>query len=267
MFIKQKRILLKLFFNLVFIFFLIFISCTRQKNIVYLHQIGDKFQDTSYAKFNLNYRIQPNDILYIKVLSINKEINSLFDFSSTINTANNANATILMYLNGFSVKDSGDVTLPILGNINVTNKTILEAQSIIQTKLDEYLKDAVVIVKLVNIKYTVLGEVKKPGEFEYYSNGINLFEALGFAGDLTDYGNRKNILVLRKTISGTQTYRVDLTDANLIYSKGFYLQPNDIVYVSPVRNKLFRLDAPNISIILSSITTLILVLNYMKLVK
>jgi len=252
--------------NILFFTFIVFASCTRQKDIVYFQDINNNNnnnnKDSIYSKHNIEYKIQSNDIIYVQVLSRYKDVSELFDFNKGGSNIGYNSAT--MYINGFSVKDSGNITLPILGNIYVANLTVKEAQQVIQKKIDEYLKDAVVILKLINIKYTILGEVKKPGTFEYYGNGLNILEAIGLAGDLTDYGNRKNILVVRTTNNVTETYRIDLTNSNLISSKAFYLLPNDIVYVEPVRKKLYRIDAPNISILLSSITTLILVLNYIK---
>jgi polysaccharide export outer membrane protein len=109
-----------------------------------------------------------------------------------------------------------------------------------------------------------LGEVSRPGVYTNYNDNITILEALGMAGDITIYGNKRNILLLRPAKKGVETIRINLNDAKLLESSNFYMLPNDILYVEPVKTKAFRLNAPNISIILSTITTFILVLNFIK---
>ncbi len=124
------------------------------------------------------------------------------------------------------------------------------------------LKDAHVIVKYGGFKFTVLGEVKQPGMFYIYNNRLSLLEAIGRAGDMTDFGNREYILIIRPTQSGSITFRINLLDKNVLQDPNFYLTPNDVVYVEPVKTKNWKLNASNVSIILSSITTMILVINF-----
>lgn len=242
----------------------IFASCTQQKHIIYLQGHNQEAAESVYQVNKQNYLLQPDDILFIKILSINKEITEVFNLNNPTTNSAQSFTPAGLYINSYSVNDSGNVELPILGKIYIQGKTLEDAKGLIQAKVDEFLTDATVIVKLVSYKITVLGEVVRPGTYNNYNQRINILEALGMAGDVTSYGNKKNVSIIRPTNEGTRTYKVDLTDRNLLSSENYYLLPNDIVYIEPLRNKAFRMNAPNISILLSSITTLVLVLNFLK---
>jgi polysaccharide export outer membrane protein len=250
-----------------FLYFLIILilitgtSCTRQKKMLYMQNL--QMSDTAAVVYNehMQYKIQPGDILYIRVITINENMNKLFNLETSTNYNygyNEAN----MFLQGYLVNDTGYVTLPVVGEVSVKNMAIQDAQLTIKKHIDEYIKDATVIVKLTSFKITILGEVHRPGIYMVYDNGINLFEALGKAGDLTDYGNRHNVLIVRQTREGTKSFRVSLLDKEILFSEFFYIHPNDVIYVEPVKTKAWKMNAPNISIILSSLTTMIVVLNF-----
>ena len=165
---------------------------------------------------------------------------------------------------GYTVSDSGTITLPILGDIYVVGSTIEEVKESIKTRASGYLKDAVVIVKLLSFKFTVIGEVNRPGTYKNFNNQLTVLDAIGMAGDITDYGNRNKILVVRPTYSGSKTYRIDVQRKDLLKSEGFFLLPNDIVIVEPIKSKPFQLNIPTMTLVLTSISTLILVLNFMN---
>lgn len=239
-------------------------SCTRQKKMLYLQDM--QMTDTAAVIYNekVNYRIQPGDILYIRVITINDNMDKLFNIETSANSNygyNEAN----MYFQGYQVNDTGYISLPVVGMIQVKNQTIPEAQLFIKKYIDEYIKDAIVIVKLASYKITVLGEVRNPGIYIIFDNGINLFEAIGKAGDLTDYGNRHNVLIVRQTREGTKSFRVSLLDKEILFSDYFYIHPNDVIYVEPVKTKAWKMNAPNISIILSSISTMVVLLNFIMM--
>ena len=251
---KQQIIIIGVIYILI-----LFSSCMQTKHIIYLQDVDDDKTTNIFEKQQLDYKIQPHDILYVKIISINKEIVALFNNVENLYQAWTNEASL--YINGFSVNDTGYVNLPILGKIQVIDLTIEEAQEIIQSHTDKYLKDATAIVKLINFKVTILGEVRKPGVYKVYNDQITILEALGMAGDITDFGNKKNVLLIRSTKNNSQTIRIDLTDKNLLASNSYFMLPNDVIYIEPVKSKAFRLSAPSISIVLSSITTLILILR------
>jgi len=250
-----------------FIFILtIFASCRQNKDLVYLQNI-DPLLTNIQAK-EREYKIQANDILYIQVLSLNKEIVDVFNTNMSTSQVSQYYNESTMYFQGFSVSDSGFVRIPVIGKVLVKGVSVREAELLIQSKADEYIKDATVIVKLANFKVTVIGEVKSPGIYYLYNNQVNILEVLGKAGDLTDYGNRKNVLVVRHAKDVTKTFRIDLTDKNIVLSDSYYLLPNDIIYVEPYKTKSVRLATSDYALIVttftSTLTTLILLLNLLK---
>lgn len=261
----MKKIFMKFLIFWFYILILLFISCTTHRELIYLQKI-DFNKDTLFVANFPDYRIQKEDILYVKVFSLNKEISDLIN-QTTVTTQQSSvyQNELSMFIYGYTVDDSGFIELPILGKIFVYNKKIDDISSDIKEKALKYINDPVVIVKLISYKYTLLGEVTRPGTYRNYSKQISILEAIGNAGDITDYGNRKNVMVIRTTEKGNKVYYLDLTKKNILNSEAFYLLPNDIVYVPPVKNKVFRVNSSVYSMALSTISTIILILNFITL--
>ena len=246
--------------------FLGIFSCTSPKNYIYLQdKAGNTNTNTntnSAATKSFEYKIKPKDVLYIKIVPI--DISNAISLNADQGAGSiTASTDLSAYLSSYDVNDSGIIKLPLIGELNVNGKTISQCQDIIQEKVDVYLKDALIIVKLMNFRITVLGDVTRPGTYSIYNSQCSILDALGLAGDLTMYGNRKEIILIRQTVFG-KTISLDLTDKNIINSDYYYLMPNDIIYVKPNRSKFFGTNPFPFATILSSITTLILVLNYIK---
>ena len=237
-------------------------SCTRYKNLVYLQP-----KDGEAAEFKAippDYRIQQRDVLYIRILSLNQEITQVINATaSTINTNQFTNEASL-FIYGYNVSDSGYVDIPVIGKVEVVGKTMEEAKTAVKAQAAKFLKDATIIVKLISFKYSVFGEVQRPGVYQNYNNQLTVLEAISNAGDISPYGNRKKILVVRPGTQGTKTYRLDLTKTDILNSEGFFLLPNDMVYVEPVKSYNFQVNLPTISAFLTAVSTLILVLNYIN---
>lgn len=252
--------------NIIKAFLLIYLvsSCTSQKQLVYLQDVDSLTTENVYFRQQVDYKIQNQDILYIRILSIDNRTSDLINVASTRYQQNLFQNETSLFINGYSVDNSGNVELPIIGKVFVLNKTVEEAKDAIWEKTDQYLRNASVIVKLISFKFTVLGEVNRPGVYKNFNNQLTVLEAIGMAGDISDYGNRTRILVIRPTKNETRTYRIDLTKKNVLSSEGFFLLPNDIVYVEPIKSKTFRINIPTLSLFLSTLTTLILVLNFIK---
>jgi polysaccharide export outer membrane protein len=206
-------------------------SCVPKKKILYLQDI-----DTSLTTNKLNYKslIKKDDILRITVISENMEL--VQPFNQFINPTNQSNLNVAgqSQLFGYLVDNKGEIAFPMLGSIEAAGKSREEMTELLQSILREkFVKDAVVDVRIMNFKVTVLGEVNRPGTFNLDYNRITLLQVIGQAGDLTIYGNRKNITILRD-VDGVQTsHRVDLTNSNFIDSEFYYLQQNDVVVVEP----------------------------------
>lgn len=243
---------------------LLFSNCTRKSQLIYMQEIA--VNDTSEVFDNkpLSYQIQAQDILYIKVFTVDPEVSELFNVGSEQSQQMYQNETSL-FINGYVVNDSGYIDLPVIGDVKVAGLTVTEAKEEVEKLSIKYLKNASITLKLISFKFTVIGEVNKPGVFRNFNNQLTVLEAIGMAGDISPYGNRKEVLVVRPTRAGTITYRLDLTDKNILASPAFFLLPNDLVYVEPIRSKIFELNLPTISLALSSVSTIILILNYVRL--
>ncbi len=178
------------------------------------------------------YKIRSNDQLFIQVISddpLNAAFLNLTNTQGSVgNMGSSANSLeLITYL----VDDIGYISYPQLGNIPVENLTVSEVRDIVQEKVDVYLESASVFVKLVNRNITVLGEVKQPGQKLMVKNQLTIFEALGTAGDISDYGNRQTVKLIRELPDGKHVAQLDLTDPTIIYSPYYYVLPHDIVYV------------------------------------
>ena len=240
--------------NIIKAFLLIYLvsSCTSQKQLVYLQDDDLLTTENVYFRQQVDYKIQNLDILYIRILSIDDRTNDLINVASTRYQQNLFQNETSLFINGYSVDNSGNIEIPMIGRVFVLNKTVEEAKDAIQEKTDQILRNASVIVKLISFKFTVLGEVNRPGVYKNFNNQLTVLEAIGMAGDISDYGNRTKILVIRPTKNETRTYRIDLTKKDVLSSEGFFLLPNDIVYVEPIKIKTLRLNIPTLSLFLSN---------------
>jgi polysaccharide biosynthesis/export protein len=237
-------------------------SCTSQKELIYLKNLDTIPAEQFFPYQQPEYRIQKRDILYIRFFTMNDELSDILNTTSARYTANMYQNETSLYINGYTVNDSGYVLLPLLGEIGVVGLTVDEATRIIQERTNDFLKDGTVVVKLISFKVTVIGEVNRPGIYTNFNNQLTVLEAIGMAGDISDYGNRQKVLVARPTPEGTRTYRINLQDKSLLTSEGFFLLPNDIVIVEPIKSKPFQMNIPSMSLFLTSISTLILVMTF-----
>lgn len=259
---------------------LIFLSSCTQRSLRY---IQDKEQDkldtvAEYSNQPPDYKIQPYDVLYIKITTLNQEINTLFEenvtsnYTQNINNSYNNNNDANFYFTGFMVTDTGWVKVPLLGDFYVKNKTIDEIEILVNKKVNELLIDAIVKVKLISFKVFYLGEFNNQGTYAnsqtFYQKNVNLLEAISAVGGINDYGDKRRVMIIRKSQQGFNVFRVDLTQRNILESEQFYLQPNDMIYVEPVKSKGFRLALADymlpISAISSTISTIVLILSLTK---
>ena len=137
------------------------------------------------------------------------------------------------YLNTYVVDEFGYISFSFIEKLYVKGLSIPEVQQAIQKQLDQYFKEATVYVKLVNFQVGVLGEVRSPGNFTIEQDQITLFQAIGLAGGVTDFGNFKAVKLIRQTQSGSDVYLLDLTNSKILESPYYYLMPNDVVYIEP----------------------------------
>lgn len=243
---------------------IIFGSCTSQKELMYLSNLDSAAALEFFPMERPDYRIQYQDILYVNITTMNPEMNTLLNPGTATGSHSTYRDESNIYIFGYTVSDSGTISIPILGNIEVKGLTKDEIKIAIEERAEQYLKDAVINIKLLSFKFTVMGEVNRPGSFTNFNNQLTVLDAIGMAGDISDYGNRKHVLVLRPAKEGTYTYHINLQDKNLLQSEGYFLLPNDIVIVEPIKSKPFQLNIPTLGLILSTISTLILVLSFIN---
>ncbi len=241
-------------------------SCVPQKKIKYLQK--QQAKDTTSIlpnKRNVDYKIQIKDYLYIRVFALDEKAFIFFNKQSGSNSYNDFANDASIYLNGYSVNSDGYIDFPIIGKVYVKALTVDQVKDILQKMIGEYLTEVTVVVKMVNFRVTMIGEVVKPGEFTIYKDDLNLFEALALAGDLTEFANRTKVALIRQVVGGSQVHYIDLTSEQILSSKYYYLQPNDIIYVAPLGYKRWGLGSVfPWAMIFSSISMALLLINYFK---
>jgi polysaccharide export outer membrane protein len=249
----------------VFVFTLMFSSCISTKRIEYLQQQVEK-TDTIRTHFTTDintYRLQPGDNLYIKVNSVMASSENIFAESSA-RTSNNYYTDAGIYLNSYLVSEAGYIDFPFVGSIYVKDLTVEEAKDLISSIVKDYIKESTVVVRLALFKIAALGEVNRPGQVSIYQNDLTIFEALAMAGDLTNFAKRDQIIVVRETQTGTSTKKLNLNDTSILESEYFYIQPNDIIYAPPVKGKNFAFNQFPYALILSTISTTLLLINFFQ---
>jgi polysaccharide export outer membrane protein len=245
-------------------------SCVSPKSIVYFQGDSSRYhvQDIKhkYVPF-----IQPNDLLSVVVGSLSAEANEVFNTPNMFTTASaNYSATSAgarLQPLGYLVDVEGSIELPLIGKVKIGGMPSTEAAETIRKLLASYLKEPTVVVRNLNFKISVLGEVKLPAIYVIPDEKITLPQILSMAGDLTIYGNRSNVMIIREEDGKREYARIDLTSREIFDSPYYYLHKNDVIYVEPVKSKMLDTDSrvrtvPIIVSIVGGISTLgILILN------
>ena len=211
-------------------------SCFNAKQVYYMRGIKDSVYKNIPSTPSV---IERGDQLYIFVSSLNVESASIFNMPnflsvSTVQAGQTQNNPVVGYL----VDESGKIVMNKIGSIQASGLTYKQLKDTLENKLSTYLKDPIVNIRLINFRITVLGEVAHPGTFNAPNTDLNILQGLGLAGDLLITGKRKNLLLYRQTDTAKITYRINLTDTNLINHPAFNLKSGDVIYVEPNRVKM-----------------------------
>ncbi|AWG25376.1 polysaccharide biosynthesis/export family protein [Flavobacterium kingsejongi] len=250
-----KRI--KFFFQL-FLFVLILNSCTSKKNVVYYQDI-DKLAPNDSNTFE--QKIQPDDLLMIVVMGENPEVVAPFNLPNFTLQSVTEMENVQPRINTYLVDIKGKIQFPVLGEIELGGLTITEAIKKMNTILSGYIVKPSVNFRRLNFKVTVSGEVTQPKTHTITTDRVTLIEALSMSGDLTIYGRRDNILVIREENGKKMHARIDMTKSDFINSPFYYLSQNDVVYVEPNKTRVNSAGVgPNTSIIISAISLLVTVI-------
>jgi polysaccharide biosynthesis/export protein len=221
------------FINIVMLSFLL--SCGQKKQITYYQDIENL--NNSQNTIAYETKIQPDDLLMILISAQDPEVAAPYNLGFSSVSASAAQSTQAPQQQQLYLVDvDGKIQMPVIGEVKVGGFTRNEILLVLKKKLKD-IKDPIVNIRIMNFKVTVQGEVAKPGSFNIASERITLPEALTLAGDLTIYGKRENIILVRE-LNGKKTFnRIDLTKSNFINSPYYYLSQNDLIYVEPNRAK------------------------------
>ena len=217
-------------------------SCSAVERTVYLQDIEDN-KEVNVA-LEQQIRIKPFDRLIVVVSSKDSELAAPFNVMTSYNSLSNSTIgqTTVSSSQGLQVRTvdkDGNLYMPIIGNIACASKSRSEVAEIITRKITEggYIADAAVNIQFADMKLFVLGEVARPGQFDITRDQITILEALAMAGDMTIYGNRTNVTVVRKEQGATKTHIINLLDSSCFTSPAYYLQQGDVIYVQPKRQR------------------------------
>lgn len=244
---------------------MMFTSCVPQKKILYLQNEQLPYDSALMSvvyenERTFDYKVQPGDNLYIRIASLDEKFSAYFNFMNqggTMTSSSYSSGNPSIYLNGYTVGADGNIGLPFVGNVYVKDLTVDEIQAKVQEIMNEYLTETVVYVKLGVFNLTILGEVMRPGQYQIYQSDINIFQAIALAGNATDFANKASVKIIHQTPKGSQIVRVNLNDADILSSPEYYLKPNDIIYIEPLKTKQFGFTSVPYGTIISAISLLV----------
>ena len=243
---------------------MLFASCVPQKKMLYLKEAQMLAENQSINYVNdrsINYKLQPGDNLYIRfVNTIDERSMVLLNGGTSGYTSTDAS----IYLQSYTIDEEGFIEMPLVGKIELKNLTVDEAKARLQSVLNQYINETTIIVKLSNFNLTVLGEVSRPGMYKVYQSQINLFEAISMAGNMTNFAKNEEVRIIRQTDNGSEIITVDMGSADILASPYYYLKPNDIIYVEPLKIKQWGFTTFPYSIVLSIITMVITLYNLFR---
>ncbi len=214
----------------VFVFSLQLSSCKTREKLVYFQTKSDSL----IVQSNFSPVLQVDDFLSIQVTSVDPETVVAFNLPNELSqTAQNGYLQGMPAGKGYLIDADGTVNLPVIGVFTLAGLTRKEATIQLQKKMEEFTKQPIVHIQILNFKITVLGDVRSPGTYKIPNERITILEAIGLAGDLNTTGERKNVLVIREEAGKKVEYRLDLTNTAVFGSPVYYLNQNDVIYVEP----------------------------------
>ncbi len=220
----------------------LFTSCVTTKDLIYLQKKdGDEVVAPTSTVASKPYRLQTNDVLSITIKADDPKLVTIF---SPTNQGEAGKSESGLYFDGFTVDDHGNIRIPVLGEIKVIGFTVEEVRTKIEKQLlaDYFNKEAniFVTVKLAGFKYTTSGEIGSIGTKTVFQDHLNIMQAIANSGDIKITGNRKAVTIIRQLSTGIEMHDIDLTDINVMQSPYYHLQPNDFIYVKPLKKNAWE---------------------------
>jgi polysaccharide export outer membrane protein len=237
-------------------------SCGSTQNVVYLSNLDTaaKYQQIAKAAFKQPL-ILTDDVLSITIQTQDVTDPSAFNQTSSKSSVEGADSEKNAAMTGFLVDGDGNVEIPIIGAIKVAGLTTSQAKVLVKEKASKYYKDPTVQVRFANYKITILGEVAKPASYAVPNEKITVFDAISLAGDLTIYGKRENVMLMRDNGDKKDIVRLNLNSSDVIASPYYYLQQNDVIYVEPSKAKAAANDSQKVQLTTIAISVLTLLVT------
>lgn len=240
-------------------------SCVSNKELTYFND-KEKSKELIEQSIKLNekpYKLQIGDLLSINIKASDPKLVAMFQPNSNNNNPNAQQSDQGLYYNGFTVDLHGNIKIPLLGELNVLGYTTEEVSKRVHDKLlEEYFTEEAnifVVIKLAGLRFTVTGEVGGTGIYTLYQDRVNIIEALASAGDIGRLGNRKDVLIIRQYPEGQKIHHIDLTKVDAFDSPYYYIKPNDMIYVKPLKQKSLGTGTTLVQSITSVVTVLSLI--------
>lgn len=233
------------FYYIIILALLTVTSCVPKRKMVYLQsQKGQPPIDSVAFSYDRSmYRLQVNDIIDVKITSPDEEINRYFSGQGGGQQGNQMmrmgvqGGGDIYYMTGYSINDSGNIDLPVLGSVKIEGLTIGEVKDTLDIKIKDYFKEYFLSVRLGGLRYSALGEFNAPGKHVILQNQATIFEAIAQCNDLNMVADRENVRIIRQYPDGSRVHTVNLLDQSLISSPFYFIQPNDVIYVEPLPAK------------------------------
>jgi len=255
----------RLSFLAIFLMILVAGSCISRRKLTYL-QFSDKSARTELtgepglSVTPKDYKIMPNDYLFLRVITPDPVWSALFNIQTGEGGVTMESAALLSY----PVDTEGNIEIPYVNKVHVAGKTLSEIKEELDKVFKNYLTDAAITVRLVDNNIGLLGEVAVPGRYPITKERMTIFEALAMAGDLSDYGNRQRVQLIRPSPYGPVVKEFTLSDRSILNSEYYYVMPNDIIYVMPIRGRSFHQNSAVFSLFLSTVTTALVIISYFR---
>ena len=230
-------------------------SCVPTSRLAYVQSDQDRLPSQMvYVGPMVDNTIKPRDEIYVRITSADENQPAI-----GVNQGGGTDPELFSY----NVSEDGTIKLPFIGKIEIANLTIEQASDKVEDALRQYLYMPSVFMRFLNNKVTILGEVNMPGVYTFDRKSINILEAIGHARDITEFGNRRKVLLIRESgVTRTKHY-IDLTRSDLFKSEYFIIQPGDVIFVEPLGRKKWGIETGPYNLLFSAITTILLVINFM----
>jgi len=240
---------------IILLFIFTFSSCITNRDLEYIRSN----KEIKKAKANKqDYRLQQGDLISVQISTTTQQQH---DFFNKENTSNSQLMIQNPYLYGYIINEEGNLDLPSFGKVKAAGFTLRELENVIKNIAVSYFESPVIKLNIINFEITILGEVNHPGTFKIVDPEVNILYALSLSGDMTQFGNRRKVKVIRNENELNRVFYVDLTKKGVLNNSDFMLQPHDIIYVAPLNKKFYAFNNITnvVSMALSAVTLYLLI--------